>query len=439
MKVAQIKQIINDRPMNHFQILAIIVCILISMIDGYDVMTIAFVAPSISEQWNLAPEQLGLLFSAGLIGMVVGSLVIPPFADQFGRRIIILICLVILSVGMIASALSTHFLELVIARVFAGLGMGAILPGINTVIAEYSSNQYRSLMISIMAASYTVGSVIGGIIYIFVIKYFGWQYVFYLGGIFSIIMIPIVFLFLPESLDFILTKNNEQALLRLNHLLEKLQLNTCATFPKVEQQDHVLGIQQFSLLFNPAIFKATLLLCISVSMLMSSFYFLINWTPKILVNLGHSKDLSITASLIMNIIGITGGISMGWLSKKYVVTKITAIMLVMAFVFVTGFGLSSNSLPLLFSLIAFIGYTIFGAMAGLYATTPTIYPPKIRTTGTGIVLGLARLGGTLGPYVAGLLISAKLSPNYYFFILALPLLISAICVVIIKPYQKIKN
>ena len=436
MKVAQIKQIINDRPMNHFQILAIIVCILISMIDGYDVMTIAFVAPSISEQWNLAPEQLGLLFSAGLIGMVVGSLVIPPFADKFGRRIIILICLVILSIGMIASALSTHFLELVIARVFAGLGMGAILPSINTVIAEYSSNRYRSLMISIMAASYTVGSVIGGIIYIFVIKYFGWQYVFYLGGIFSIIMIPIVFLFLPESLDFILTKNNEQALLRLNHLLEKLQLNTCATFPKVEQQDHAPSTQQFSLLFNPAIFKATILLCVSVSMLMCSFYFLINWTPKILVNFGHSKDLSITASLIMNIIGITGGISMGWLSKKYAVTKITAVMLVMAFVFVTGFGLCSNSLPLLFSLIALIGYTTFGAMAGLYATTPTIYPSQIRTTGTGIVLGLARLGGTLGPYVAGLLISAKLSPNYYFFILALPLLVSAICVVIIKSYQK---
>lgn len=433
MNVSQIKQTIYNNPMSPFQIFAVSVCVLISLIDGFDVLTIAFVAPSISAQWGLAPQQLGVLFSAGLAGMVIGALVISPFADKFGRRFIILCCLVILTVGMFASGLSTNHTELVISRIFTGLGMGAILPGINTVVAEYSSNRYRSLAISIMAAGYTVGALIGGVISIYLIKHFGWQYVFFFGGIFSCLMIPVVFFQLPESLDFILTKKSHKALDKLNHLLSKLGLQTCSSFPQASIETHH---KSFKLLLAPNILKSTILLCVSNFMLMCSFYFLANWTPKILVSLGYSTDLSITGSLVMNIFGIAGGLLLGWLSKKYSVQKVAALMLVTAFIVVTAFGFSANVLPLLFTLIAFIGFTIFGAMAGLYATAPAVFPPQIRATGTGIVLGLARLGATLGPYVAGLLIAAELPRGYYFLILALPLLVAAICVFVIKPYQE---
>lgn len=435
MHVHEIKQTIYNNTMNRFQIFAVSVCVLISLIDGFDVLTIAFVAPSIATQWGLAPQQLGVLFSAGLVGMVVGALTISPFADKFGRRIIILCCLVILTIGMFASGLSNNHTELVIARLFTGLGMGAILPGINTVVAEYSSNRSRSLAISIMAAGYTVGSVIGGVISIALIKHFGWQYVFFFGGVLSAMMILVVFYQLPESLDFLLTKKSAKGLIKLNHLLNKLGLKACDTFPETASQLKTKA-NNFNLLLTPGILKGTILLCISNFMLMCSFYFLANWTPKILVNLGYSNELSITGSLIMNICGIAGGLLLGWFSKKYSVQKIASLMLAISFVAVTAFGFSSNLLPLLFTLIAFIGFTIFGAMAGLYATAPIVFPPQVRATGTGIVLGLARLGAALGPYVAGLLIAAELPRGYYFFILALPLVVAASCVLVIKPYQE---
>lgn len=435
MYVSEIKQAIYNNTMNSFQIFAISICVLISVIDGFDVLTIAFVAPSISTQWGLNPEQLGVLFSAGLVGMVIGALLISPFADKFGRRIIILCCLVILTIGMFASGLSNNHSELIIARLFTGLGMGAILPGINTVVAEYSSNRSRSLAISIMAAGYTVGSVIGGIISIALIKHFGWQYVFFFGGVLSAIMFVVVFCQLPESLDFLLTKKSNKGLIKLNQLLKKLGLKSCDTFPKITAISQKQQ-KKFSLLLTPSMLKATILLCISNFMLMCSFYFLANWTPKILVNLGYTNELSITGSLLMNIFGIAGGVLLGWFSKKYAVQKAVSLMLVIAFISVTAFGFSANILPLLFILIAFIGFTIFAAMAGLYATAPIVFPPQIRATGTGIVLGLARLGAALGPYIAGLLIAAELPRSYYFSILALPLLVSAICILLIKPYRE---
>ncbi|WP_392563671.1 MFS transporter [Orbus wheelerorum] len=435
MNTSEIKQIIYHNKMTNFQIFAVAVCVLISLIDGFDVLTIAFVGPVISAQWQLSAEQLGILFSAGLAGMVIGALIISPFADKFGRRFIILCCLVILTVGMFSAGFANNHSQLVIARIFTGLGMGAILPGINTVVAEYSSNRYRSLAISIMAAGYTVGALIGGMIAIYVINYFGWQYVFFLGGLFSALLIPVVFYQLPESLDFILTQKSHNRLAKLNQLLTKLGLTHCADFPKLDQAAPKKA-SNLSLLLSAKMLKATILLCISNFMLMCSFYFLANWTPKILVSLGYSTDLSISGSLIMNIFGIIGGLLLGWLSKKYSVQKVTSLMLIAAFIVVIAFGFSNNYLPLLFVLIAFIGFTIFGAMAGLYATAPAIFPPQIRATGTGLVLGLARLGATLGPYVAGLLIAAELPRGHYFFILALPLLVAAACVFIIKPYQQ---
>lgn len=436
MNTLEIKNAIYNRSMNFFQITAVSICVLISFIDGFDVLTIAFIAPSLAEQWALRPDELGVLFSSGLAGMVVGALVISPLGDKFGRRFVILTCLLILSLGMFASGLSTTQSQLLFARFFTGLGMGAILPGINTVVAEYSSNRYRSLAISIMAAGYTVGALVGGVISIYLINHFGWRYVFYFGGMFSCLMIPLVLFRLPESLDFLL--NKKKNLNKLNKLLHKLGLSVCENYPmQAEQQNWHKQTTKLPLLLSAPILRATILLCLSNFMLMCSFYFLANWTPKILVSLGYSKELSISGSILMNICGIVGGLLLGWLSKKHAVQKITATLLVIAFITVVAFGFSANILAVLLFLIAFIGFSISGAMAGLYATAPIVFPPQIRSTGTGIVLGLARLGATLGPYLAGILIAAELPRSYYYFILATPLLFAAICIINTKSHEDV--
>lgn len=419
--------------MGLFQIIAVAICVMISLIDGFDVLTIAFVAPSLAEQWHIMPEQLGLLFSAGLAGMIIGALFIAPLADKLGRRFIILSCLTILTVGMFLSGLSSNHIELIITRIFTGIGMGAILPGINTVVAEYSSNRYRALAISIMAVGYTVGTVVGGVISIYLIKYLGWQYVFFFGSAFSFLMLPIAWFNIPESLDFLLTKEaNGKSLAKLNYVLKKLHIPLCQEFPSAVTTNQKTSLK---LLFTPRMFRATVLLCISNFMLMCSLYFLMNWTPKIFVDLGYSKDLSIMGSLVMNISGIAGGLALGWFSRQYSVQKITALLTLIGFIAVVAFGFSSNILPILFVIIGLIGFTVLGAMAGLYATAPAVFPPEVRATGTGIVLGLARFGATLGPYIAGLLIAVELPRGYYFLILALPLLVSSSCVFAIRPYR----
>lgn len=427
-----IQHSLHHAPMRAFQIFAIAICCMISFIDGFDVLAVAFVAPSITSDWQISPKQLGLLFSSGLAGMVIGALFISPLADRLGRRFLLLTCLVILSLGMFASTVAINWEQMLASRIFTGLGMGAILPAINTVVAEYSSNKYRSMAISIMAASYTVGATIGGIISILLINAWGWHSVFLFGATLSALLIPVVMFQLPESLDFLLARRRPDALKKINQLMGKLNLPELDQLPKLKENQNVKKENTFGQLFSPTIARSTLLLCLSYFMLMCTFYFLANWTPKILQSLGYSKDISITGSVIMNSCGIAGGLILGWLTKRFRVQLVTAVMLLLGFGMVVYFGFSANILSLLMVIIGVIGFAIYGSMAGLYATAPIIFPPEVRATGTGLVLGIGRLGATAGPYLAGVLIEAQWAREYYFSALALPLLLAAICIWLIK-------
>lgn len=143
--------------MTRFQIIAIALCMVINMLDGFDVLVIAFTAPSISAEWGLSPTAVGLLLSSGLLGMVFGSLLLGPLADQIGRRQLIMLCLCVISVGMLLSGFSESTTHLTTMRFFTGLGIGGILPGLNTIVAEYSSLRWRSLCVSLLQTGYPIG------------------------------------------------------------------------------------------------------------------------------------------------------------------------------------------------------------------------------------------------------------------------------------------
>ncbi len=125
--------------MTPFQWRAVAVCVLLTMLDGFDVMTMAFTAPHVSADWQLSGKLLGMLFSAGLIGMAVGALALAPLADRVGRRALILVCLVILTVAMSISALAGSAWQLGALRLMTGVGIGGMLACVAVTAGEFSS------------------------------------------------------------------------------------------------------------------------------------------------------------------------------------------------------------------------------------------------------------------------------------------------------------
>ena len=395
---------IRERPMTPLQVGAVLICILINFIDGFDVLAIAFAAPEISKEWQLQPSTLGVVFSSGLAGMVLGALFLSPVADRFGRRKLILLCLAVISTGMFTSALADDVNSLLLTRLITGLGVGGMLSSLTTMVAEYSSARRQKLAVSVLQAGYPVGAIIAGFASVLLVSEFGWRSIFLVGGALSLMMLVVVYLCLPESLDFLVNRSgDERALERVNALLVRMRQEPLTEMPEKASSEEHRGF--FDVLSKEHRLK-TFLIWTAFLSVMSTWYFVANWTPKILVDAGLSRDASFSGGVILSIGGVLGGIFVGWMASKAHVLRVGSVGMLSSVALMAMFGsLSSAITPMLIVTFA-VGFFLAGSMISLYAALPDMYPVQIRNTATGWALGIGRLGAVLGPNVAGVLIEA---------------------------------
>ncbi|MEJ0007595.1 MAG: hypothetical protein WDM77_14825 [Steroidobacteraceae bacterium] len=66
------------------QILVITLCVAINMLDGFDILALSLISPTLSREWQLTSKPLGLLFSAGLVGTAVGGFLLSAIAGYLG-------------------------------------------------------------------------------------------------------------------------------------------------------------------------------------------------------------------------------------------------------------------------------------------------------------------------------------------------------------------
>ncbi|WP_367849870.1 MFS transporter [Rhodoferax sp. WC2427] len=428
-----IRKSIDEGAMGRFQWLAVAICVMLIMLDGFDVLVMAFTASSISAEWHLTGAQLGLLFSAGLVGMAAGSLLLAPQADRYGRQAIILVCLALITVGMLLSALAQSSLQLGLLRALTGVGIGGMLASVGVITAEYSSQKWRSTCVAFQATGYPIGATLGGMVAAVLLTHYGWRSVFVFGGLTTLAMVPVVLWMLPESVDFLLAKQPQGALGKVNTLLRKMQRPVLQSLPA--RPVLVAGaapVGGFSSLFSPAILRSTLLIWSAFFLLMFSFYFALSWTPKLLVAAGLSAQQGITGGVLLNLGGIVGGTLFGVLASRLDLGRLTAACLATTAVAMAVFGYVTGALDLAFMAAFGIGMFIFGGMAGLYSFAPIIYPAAVRTTGMGWAIGIGRLGAILAPLTAGVLLDSGWAPPQLYYVFAIPLLLAVVAVLAIR-------
>src|SRR5210317_685461 len=216
------RELIAKSDMGWPQIIVVALCFLLNGLDGYDVLSIAFASPGIAAEWGIDRSALGVVLSMELIGMGVGSIILGGFADKHGRRSTTLLCLVIMTVGMLGAALASNIFTLSGIRFFTGLGIGGMLAVTNAIVAEFTNSKRRNLAIAIMAGGFPVGAIIGGSIASMLLAHYDWRSVFYLGAAASAVFIPLVLAFMPESVAWLTHKRPQNALARINATLQRL-------------------------------------------------------------------------------------------------------------------------------------------------------------------------------------------------------------------------
>jgi MFS family permease len=169
---------LRQGPITLFQIVVVVICTILNTVDGFDVLAMSFTAPLVQKEWSLEPATLGILLSAGLAGMCLGSLFLSPLADLYGRRAVVILSTALVSLGMFASAYSGGVSELALFRLATGMGVGGLLASGNTLLSEYAPDRWRDLSISAMVVGYSVGAIVGGSISAYLIQAFGWRAAF---------------------------------------------------------------------------------------------------------------------------------------------------------------------------------------------------------------------------------------------------------------------
>ncbi|MGP4957371.1 MFS transporter [Pseudomonas helleri] len=302
----------------------------------------AFTAASVSAEWALSGAQIGMLLSAGLFGMAAGSLFIAPWADRIGRRPLILLCLVVSGVGMLLSSMSQSPTQLALLRGLTGLGIGGILASSNVIASEYASKRWRGLAVSLQSTGYALGATLGGLIAVWLLSHWGWRSVFLFGGIVTFAVIPLVLLWLPESLDFLLARRPATALQRINRLAQRMGQPTLSQMPPVVASVAGEG-KGFTKLLTPALRRTTLLIWTLFFLVMFGFYFVMSWTPKLLVSAGLSAQQGITGGVLLSVGGIFGAALVGGLASRWPLTRVLSLfMLVTAGLLVLFVGSASS-------------------------------------------------------------------------------------------------
>ncbi len=416
------KALIDKNPMTGLQYSTIFICFLMNLLDGMDVSVISYTAPAIAKAWDISPQALGTVFSAGLFGMTIGALFLAPFADKIGRKSIILISGIIMGVCIYLTSYAASITELLIYRFLSGLGIGSMLASTASLTSEYTPNKTRDFWVSFVVSGYPVGAVIAGLVAAKVIPTEGWQQLFRIAGIASMFSVPLILFFLSESIDFYLRTQPQNALEKLNKILAKMNIQSLESLPIIDKIKSKLPVGQ---LLKTDFRKPTLQLWAALFMAFAALFFLTSWIPKLTKDAGLSEKLAIYSLAVFNIGAFFGIITQGYFSSKYGLKKTLGLILVLTGVLMASFGLFVGS-DVILLVLALLGFGIQGGFVGLYALSARLYPTEFRTTGVGWAMGAGRLGGIVGPLIGGLLIGAGLGIATNFLIFAVPALLSGL-------------
>jgi AAHS family 4-hydroxybenzoate transporter-like MFS transporter len=420
-----VTELIDDRPLSGFQIMTISLCGAVLLLDGFDTQCIGFLAPAIAKELGLAMKAFGPVFSAALIGLMIGALSSGPIADRVGRKIVVIGSALTFAFFTILTARAATLQEFVILRFLTGLGLGGAMPNVVALTSEYTPKRLQPIFVSGLFAGMPLGALVASLLSSRMLPLWGWRSVFYVGGFLPLVIALFLIKLLPESVRFLAATGADprkvaRIMKRISPELERVEIRV----PPPGPESKGIPVKH---LFTERRAVGTILLWIPFFMNLLLLYFFINWLPGLLTTVGLPISAGVTAAGIFSLGGMTGSLIQGKLMKAFgafatiFVEFSLSVVLMLAMAYASSFALMMTATLVL-------GITIQGGQAGLNALSASYYPTAVRSTGVGWALGIGRVGSIVGPMLAGFLLSLDWTPAQIFLAGTIPALIAALAV-----------
>ena len=383
-------------PHRDISVRVTVICFLIVMIDGYDSLMAGFIAPLIAKGWGLHPQDIGKLFAVCYVGAILGAVAMGPLADRVGRRPMMIAALALATVATALCAMAQSFDQLMLYRFIAGIALGGALPAVSSLTAEHARPEKRSGTVTLMYIGYPTGAVVGGAVTAGLLHY-GWPTIFMATAIACAFALGIAFL-LPETYRP-----------RGTHVRQPVLQRLTSTF--TEQ-------------FADGRLWPGLTLWLALFCLMLLVYFLVNWSPSILVASGATPGVAALAGVALNLGGIVGALGLAPALNRFGPFRPVAILVGIGTIAVAALGLNLHSTPATMTLLFLAGVAVMGGQLNFPAMTVDLYPQHVRGAGGGWTIGVGRIGSIVGPLLGGILIGAGLGSGALFLFAAVPALVA---------------
>jgi AAHS family 4-hydroxybenzoate transporter-like MFS transporter len=435
----KIPDFVDERPISAFQYATITLCALVMFIDGFDTQAISYAAPYIAEEWGLSRQLLGPIFSSSLVGLMLGYLLVSPLSDRFGHKVMIITSTAIFSVATIAAVRAGSVTDLIILRLIVGLGLGACIPSAVALTAEFSPKRLRATFVLIIYCGFSLGFIAAGLASGLMIPAFGWRSLFLIGGLAPLLLVPALFLFLPESISFMVRKGYDaQKILGVFRRMDRsIPANAAPVFEIEGQSPESPSRAALSGLFTRERVLGTLLLWLVFAINLGEFYALQSWLPTIMMGMDYEMPVVVMATTLTTVGGIVVVFVIGPCMDRLGAFRALAALYLLGFVFVGLAGFSFGA-PLWLLMIAtfFAGCSISGGQKSVIALAAIFYPSTMRSTGVGWALGIGRIGGILGPLIVGFVLDDGWSPAAVFFAMAALMLVNSVLIAILGHYYE---
>lgn len=408
-------------------VVVVFVCVLVAFLDGFDVQLISFMAPAISRELQIEKDLFGLIFSAGIGGMLVGMVGQGPLSDRFGRKPMALISIALFGICTLACGIAGSTTELLVLRFLGGLGMGAIMPNVFALVIEIAPAHLRSRMVVILGAGVPIGGLIASALSAWLLPHIGWRALFFIGGILPLMLFPVLMMFLPESPLFLRERVKRRTEAGQKKDQEKIDALIKRGWEPVETPGTSVAAQGVSGLFSADLRRNTLLLWLIAAVNMVIFYSLLSWLPMILTSSGTAENLAALSGAMLNLGAVVGSFPLGWLADRLGAAKVlSSVLLAGAGIFLVAGLMLGGPYGIFLMICVLCGVVAGGGNLVLNAFVGQIYPTAVRATGIGFAGVAGRAGAIAGPAICGFLLAAGVREGWLLALFAGPAVIGAL-------------
>ncbi|MFF6992683.1 MFS transporter [Streptomyces sp. NPDC010273] len=421
------QEFIDRGPMSRRQWLIVILGLLTMIAEGLDATIAAFVYPVLEKDWGTGIDAVTATVTLGILAMVAGGIATGPLADRHGRKGTTLAGIALFGLGTAAMALTHDIVTLAALRTLACLGLGAVLPGVMALVADWTPARRRSQMVTLSFTGVTAGTTLGGVLSALLLPAFGWRTLLAVTGLAPLLLIPALLRLVPESVSVLAAHHRTADLHRaltavapdedLTHLTRTAPPRPATPHPSHPSRPSRPSVRA---LLAKGLATTTLLLWLCCFIGLGVVFVLLSYLPLLSERTGLSTAQAGVIVALFGWGGLAGQLSVSFALKRLDRFRVLTALWALGTLALTAAALWAQQFAALLAAAFALGLCLPAANAALQAIAALAYPPSTRATGMSWAASMGKLGPVLCGVLGGLMVKAGWSLSTVLFTLTAP-------------------